>query len=202
MSNVALQAVPGAPPADRRFDFRILYTGVLIAVLCGMFWVGSRYPSLQGKASADPNEALSTPLGFERHWPEPSRDQVLKHIGWTSAEWAITNREGMTFGLLLASITAKYRDFQHLTGFVVQLWMYVSPVIFPFSRIQEKFPHLSWLGALNPMTAAVENVRVLFFGVPPMAVPYECLSVGVAVTLCVFGVLMYQRTARTFIDTV
>ena len=103
MSNVSLQAVPTAPEADRRFDFRILYTGALIAVLCGMFWVGSRYPSLQGKASADPNEALSTPLGFERHFPEPSRDQVLKHIGWTSAEWAITNREGMTFGLLLAA---------------------------------------------------------------------------------------------------
>ncbi len=104
MSNISLEAVPAAPATtDRRFDFRILYTGVLIAVLCGMFWVGSRYPSLQGKASADPNEALSTPLGFERHFPEPSRDQVLRHIAWTSAEWAITNREGMTFGLLLAA---------------------------------------------------------------------------------------------------
>jgi uncharacterized membrane protein YraQ (UPF0718 family) len=103
MSNVSLEAVPSAPPARHPFDFRILYTVALIAVLCGMFWIGSRYPSLQGKASADPNEALSTPLGFERHFAEPPRDQVLKHIGWTSAEWAITNREGMTFGLLLAA---------------------------------------------------------------------------------------------------
>ncbi|HTO98894.1 MAG TPA: FG-GAP-like repeat-containing protein [Myxococcales bacterium] len=104
MSNTGLEPVPPPPPrTDRRFDFRILYTAALIAVLCGMFWVGSRYPSLQGKASADPNEALSTPLGFERHWPEPPRDQVLRHIGWTSIEWAITNREGMTFGLLLAA---------------------------------------------------------------------------------------------------
>src|SRR5207249_2339841 len=78
-------------------------TGALIAGLCAMFWIGSRYPSLQGKASADPNEALSTPLGFERFFPEPPRDQTLRHIGWTSVEWALTNRQGMTFGLLLAA---------------------------------------------------------------------------------------------------
>ena len=93
---------PASLPA-RRFDFRILITGALIAVLCGMFWVGSRYPSLQGKASADPNEALSTPLGFERFFPEPPADQRLRHVGWTSVEWALTNRQGMTFGLLLAA---------------------------------------------------------------------------------------------------
>jgi uncharacterized membrane protein YraQ (UPF0718 family) len=90
-------------PQGRRFDFRIVITGALIAVLCGMFWIGSRYPSLQGKASADPNEALSTPLGFERYFPEPSPDQKLKHIWWTAVEWGLTNRQGMTFGLLLAA---------------------------------------------------------------------------------------------------
>src|SRR5262249_56977344 len=86
-----------------KFVYRILITGALIAGLCAMFWLGSRYPSLQGKASADPNEALSTPLGFERFFPEPPRDQTLRHIGWTSVEWALTNRQGMTFGLLLAA---------------------------------------------------------------------------------------------------
>jgi lipopolysaccharide transport system permease protein len=108
----------------------------------------------------------------------------------------------MGVGLSLAAITAKYRDFQHLTGFVVQLWMYVSPVIFPFSRIQEKFPNASWIAALNPMTAVVENVRSLFFGFPPMPLFYQALSIGLGVAVCIFGVLMYQRTARTFIDTV
>ena len=87
----------------RRFDFRIAMTAALIALLCAMFWIGSRYPALQGKASADPNEALSTPLGFERFFAEPPADQRLRHIGWTSLEWAVTNRQGMTFGLLLAA---------------------------------------------------------------------------------------------------
>ena len=93
---------PASVPA-RRFDFRILVTAALMAVLCGMFWIGSRYPSLQGKASADPNEALASPLGFERFFTEPPADQRLRHIGWTSLEWALTNRQGMTFGLLLAA---------------------------------------------------------------------------------------------------
>src|SRR4051812_27233878 len=103
MQNVQIATAAPGPAAARKFDFRILITGALIAGLCAMFWLGSRYPSLQGKASADPNEALSTPLGFERSFPEPPRDQTLRHIGWTSVEWALTNRQGMTFGLLLAA---------------------------------------------------------------------------------------------------
>ncbi len=92
-----------AVQARRPFDLRIPITLCIIAVLCGFFWIGSRYPSLQGKASADPNEALSTPLGFERFFPEPPADQRLRHIGWTAVEWGITNRQGMTYGLLLAA---------------------------------------------------------------------------------------------------
>ncbi len=103
MPDAQIAATAPGPVTERRFDFRILITGALIAGLCAMFWLGSRYPSLQGKASADPNEALSSPLGFERSFPEPPRDQTLKHIGWTSVEWALTNRQGMTFGLLLAA---------------------------------------------------------------------------------------------------
>lgn len=98
-----MSEVPASSSPARRFDLRILITGALIAGLCAMFWIGARYPALQGKASADPNEALSTPLGFERFFPEPPADQRLRHIAWTSVEWGLTNRQGMTFGLLLAA---------------------------------------------------------------------------------------------------
>ncbi len=106
------------------------------------------------------------------------------------------------FGLCMASVTAKYRDFQHLTGFVLQLWMYATPVIFPFSHIQEKFPGYSWIAAVNPMAAVIENIRALFFGSPAMPVPYLLLSIAISMAVFVLGVLLYQRTARTFIDTV
>lgn len=87
----------------RTFDWRVPILVALIAALCAVFWLDSRYPSLQGKASADPDEALATPLGFEKHWPEPGVNEPLKHVAWSAAEWAITNKQGMTFGLLLAA---------------------------------------------------------------------------------------------------
>ncbi|MGZ6059850.1 MAG: hypothetical protein ACXWLP_10360, partial [Myxococcaceae bacterium] len=58
------------PAARTRLDARVVITLLAIATICGVFWLGSRYPSLQSKAGADPDEALSTPLGFESHWPE------------------------------------------------------------------------------------------------------------------------------------
>jgi lipopolysaccharide transport system permease protein len=106
------------------------------------------------------------------------------------------------FGLCMASVTAKYRDFQHLTGFVLQLWMYATPVIFPFSHIEAKFPGHAWIAAVNPMAAIIENVRALFFGSPAMPLPYVALSLGISLSVFVLGILLYQRTARTFIDTV
>ncbi len=90
-------------PAARRLDARIVITGALIATICAIFWLGSRYPALQAKAGADPDEALSTPLGFEGHFPEPRADQKFKRILWVATEWAVTNKQGMTFGILLAA---------------------------------------------------------------------------------------------------
>lgn len=89
--------------AAPRIDWRIAILGLLIAALCAVFWLDSRYPSLQGKASADPDEALATPLGFEQHFPEPGAHEPVRHVLWSAAEWAITNKQGMTFGLLLAA---------------------------------------------------------------------------------------------------
>jgi len=96
-------AVRPSLPTPRRIDARILITGALIATICAIFWLGSRYPSLQSKAGADPDEALSTPLGFESHFPEPGPDEKFKRVLWTAMEWAVTNKQGMTFGVLLAA---------------------------------------------------------------------------------------------------
>ena len=105
-------------------------------------------------------------------------------------------------GLALASLTAKYRDFQHLIGFIVQLWMYASPIIYPFEHIAKKFPGLSWIAALNPMSAVIEDVRSLFLGTPGLPFPYVVASVALSFLALAGGVLIYQRTARTFIDTI
>ena len=96
---------PASPafPAARRIDERIVACIALIAAICAVFWLGSRYPSLQSKAGADPDEALSTPLGFEGHFPEPRADEKFKRVLWVATEWGVTNKQGMTFGILLAA---------------------------------------------------------------------------------------------------
>lgn len=102
-------------------------------------------------------------------------------------------------GLILSALTAKYRDLAHIQGFLVQLWMYATPIIYPLSKIPETW---RWLANLNPMTAIVESTRLVFLGAGVVDLTGYALSVGLSITLFIFGVLFYQRSARTFIDTV
>lgn len=106
---------------------------------------------------------------------------------------------GLGFGLMLASLTAKYRDFQHMVSFLVQTLMYASPIIYPFSRLDGT---LRYIASLNPMATVVENTRAAFLGTPTLPLPFQLISYGVAILVFVIGVMLYQRSARTFIDTV
>ncbi|MEN8721785.1 MAG: FG-GAP-like repeat-containing protein [Alphaproteobacteria bacterium] len=83
-------------------DVRFWFYAALTSVICFKFWTGSRYPSLEAKAEADPATALQTPLGFSKHfyW---AADTLVGRIGLTTMEWIETNRVGMTFGLMFAA---------------------------------------------------------------------------------------------------
>lgn len=106
---------------------------------------------------------------------------------------------GLGVGLILSSITAKYRDLAQLTGFLVQIWMYATPIIYTLSSIPEKW---RWAINLNPLTSIVEATRIMFLG--RGTVTYSGYLTSVAITCLVLsvGVLLYQRMARTFVDTV
>ena len=66
-------------------------------------------------------------------------------------------------GTLLSALTVAFRDFTHITPFMVQVWMYVTPVVFPVSLVPERW---QWLLYLNPMTGLVEGFRAAFLGTP------------------------------------
>lgn len=106
---------------------------------------------------------------------------------------------GLGVGLILSSLTAKYRDLQHILGFMTQLWMYATPVIYPLSRIPEDW---RWVAAINPMTAVVDGARSLLLGVGTIDTVSYGVSVLFSIALFLVGVLAYQRTARTFVDVV
>lgn len=102
-------------------------------------------------------------------------------------------------GLMLSTLTAKYRDLGQIQGFLVQLWMYATPVIYPLSRVPEKW---HWVAALNPMTAIVETSRRIFLGVGTVGPGQYAQSALLSVLILLAGVFAYQRAARTFVDTV
>ena len=101
--------------------------------------------------------------------------------------------------LWMSALTAKYRDFTHLMAFIAQIWLYVTPVVIPISSFPKNW---QWVPAVNPMTALVEWFRYAFLGRGTVTLQSIGLSVAITLVLFVSGVAFYQRTARTFADTV
>jgi lipopolysaccharide transport system permease protein len=102
-------------------------------------------------------------------------------------------------GLWLAALTAKFRDFAVLAGFLIQLWFYLTPVILPLARVP---PQWHIFVALNPVTIPVECFRYLLLGTGWINVPLLIVSIGATVFALVSGVLIFQRVEKTFIDAV
>ena len=100
-------------------------------------------------------------------------------------------------GLFLSAVTAKYRDFQQVAPFVLNLLMYVTPVIYPMSQIPEKW---RWLASINPVAPIVEAFRAVLLGTPSFNLAYYGLSVVLTAIVFVVGVGLYQKLARDFVD--
>ncbi len=102
-------------------------------------------------------------------------------------------------GLWLSALTAKFRDFAVLSGFLLQLWMYVTPVILPLTRVP---PHWHIYMALNPVTMPVECFRYLLLGTGWVNPTLLWVSLGATTLAFVTGMLVFQRVEKTFIDVV
>jgi lipopolysaccharide transport system permease protein len=106
-------------------------------------------------------------------------------------------------GMGLSALTAKYRDFHHLSNFLVQIWMFATPIIYPLSSLEKKLPAgFEWLGVLNPVTMIVEAFRYSLMSRGTFNYGYYALSFGCSAVIFAIGLMMFQRAARTFVDTV
>jgi lipopolysaccharide transport system permease protein len=101
-------------------------------------------------------------------------------------------------GTLLSAMTVAYRDVTHLLPFLIQIWMYVTPVIYPVSLVPERW---QWLLFLNPMTGLTEGFRSAFLG-KPFDLPALALSFAVAVVFFVAGVAYFEKVERRFADII
>jgi lipopolysaccharide transport system permease protein len=103
------------------------------------------------------------------------------------------------FGLWVSALTAKYRDLSFLMEFLVQLWMFATPIIYPMSMVPEK---LRFFININPMSPIAEAFRNAFFGTGTLNLNYILISVIITGVVLFSGILLFNKTERTFIDTV
>lgn len=109
---------------------------------------------------------------------------------------------GLGLGMLISSLVTKYRDLSYLIGFGVQLLMYLSAVMYPMALIQDKMPDYAWLVHYNPLAYIIETTRSMLLGVGSVSVWGLVYTVGVTFGLFFMGLLVFNKTEKSFIDTV
>jgi lipopolysaccharide transport system permease protein len=110
----------------------------------------------------------------------------------------LTTLLAVATGMWLSALNVKYRDIRHALPFVVQIWMFVSPIIYPSSSIPEKW---RWVLSLNPMTGIIEGYRSSLFGRP---VNWTQLgtSVIIILALLIYGAYSFRKMEKDFADIV
>jgi lipopolysaccharide transport system permease protein len=106
---------------------------------------------------------------------------------------------GLGLGLIITAMTTKYRDLAFLVTFGVQLLMYATPVIYPLSSTSIKYKQFI---ELNPMTGIIEAFRFSFLGKGEFSISSMGYSVVITFIILVFGIVIFNKTEKTFVDTV
>jgi lipopolysaccharide transport system permease protein len=107
---------------------------------------------------------------------------------------------GMGFGIIISSLTTKYRDLMILVEFGVSAWMYLTPVVYPLSTLEG-----GWMRTLllcNPVTTSVELMRYAILGQGTLEWGYYGLSWFVTLTVALVGIMIFNKVERNFMDTV
>lgn len=102
-------------------------------------------------------------------------------------------------GIIISSITVKYRDLALVVSFMVQLWMYACPITYSVQYIPERF---MFLYMLNPVSPVITNFRYAFLGTDQFQLSYFILGWVVTLILFIIGVTMFNRVEKTFMDMV
>lgn len=106
----------------------------------------------------------------------------------------------MGLGLIVTSMTTKYRDLKNFFGVFVSLWMYATPIVYPMSVIEN--PALKNIMRLNPLTSIIEAFKYGSMGAGEFSWGWLAYSFGIMVVLLLVGMLMFNRKQKLFIDTI
>lgn len=101
-------------------------------------------------------------------------------------------------GIMLSALTVAYRDFRYIVPFLVQFWMFASPIVYPASLVPEKW---RWVMYLNPMAGPIEGFRSAFF-----ARPFDLTAIGISLSVSIvvfaFGIAYFKKVERRFADII
>jgi lipopolysaccharide transport system permease protein len=106
---------------------------------------------------------------------------------------------GTGAGIIISSLTTKYRDLKQLVAFALNLAMYATPVVYPLSEIPERF---RWIAYANPVCAPIELFRNFFFGSGSLNNTMILSSIAITVFLVIFGLILFNQNEQNFIDVV
>ena len=102
-------------------------------------------------------------------------------------------------GLILSVYVARYRDVEHITTFMLRLFMFITPVVYPSSIVPEKFRLLFWL---NPLTPVIESFRAVFFNNTPLHIGYILINTITVFIVLAIGVILFKRKEIKVMDTI
>ena len=109
---------------------------------------------------------------------------------------------GLGLGMLISSMVTKYRDLSYLIGFGVQLLMYLSAVMYPMALIKSKMPDYAWLVQYNPLAYIIETTRYMLLNVGHISVLGLVYTISFTIVVFFVGLLVFNKTEKSFIDTV
>jgi len=111
----------------------------------------------------------------------------------------LTGLFGLGLGMIISSLTTKYRDLRFLIQFGIQLWMYATPIIYPYNSIEG---NLKLVVGLNPVTSIIETFKFAFFGTGHFSWIDLTYSTSVIIIILFLGTLIFNKTEQNFMDTV
>lgn len=109
---------------------------------------------------------------------------------------------GLGLGMLISSMVTKYRDFSYLVTFGIQLLMYLSAVMYPMELVKAKLPNYGWIVEYNPLAYIIESARYMLLDVGEISVLGLSYTLTITVVIFFLGLLIFNKTEKSFIDTV
>ena len=109
---------------------------------------------------------------------------------------------GLGLGMIISSMTTKYRDLTFLVQFGVQLLMYGSAVMYPMTYFKDKLPNYYWLIEWNPIAIIIESFRTMVFGIGELEINKLIYATVISFIIFLLGLAIFNKTEKSFIDTI